>query len=212
MKLHLRQDLHLARKAWHLSMGLLCANIYHNGMSRPNAVSILTPVFLAVVFLEWARLNVPFLNDVAVRLWRPFMRTSEVDRVSGTPWYIAAIAISIAVFPKSIAILTLLYLACGDPIASIFGILYGHKGPRFKDGKSWIGTCAGAAVCILIALIAFRNLPLSWPQYCALSLISGLSGGFAEILPLDVDDNFSIPLVSGFVTWLAFMFFGVSNF
>lgn len=192
-----------------MSMGLLSANIYHNGMSRPVGVAILTQLFLAFSLLEWARLNIPLINDWTMKFWGPIMRTNEVRHVSGMPWYIGSIAVSVAVFPKSIAIMTMLYLAFGDPLASVFGILYGSLGPKIKSGKSLIGTLAGTLVCFLIALMIFASLPLSSSAYFGLCAISAVSGGCAELLPLDVDDNFSIPLVSGFITWLAFIVLGV---
>lgn len=188
------------------------ANIYYNGMSRENAITILTLVFSAIVFLEWVRLNVPQFNSWAIRLWRPFMRTNEIHNVSGTPWYIASAAIVIVVFPKEIALLTMLYLACGDPISSIVGIKYGDYGPRFKDGKSLIGTLGGVLVCVLIGLFFFRHHSQHLSTWLILSIGSGISGGAAELLPLDVDDNFSIPLVSGLVTWILAVILGVSIF
>ena len=49
----------------------------------------------------------------------------------------AAALLTIAIFPKPIATLSILYLALGDPIASLFGILYGGKGPRFRaEGRA----------------------------------------------------------------------------
>ena len=32
--------------------------------------------------------------------------------------------------------------------------------------------------------------------------MGGLSGGLAELIPFDMDDNFVIPVVSGFMLWL----------
>jgi dolichol kinase len=42
-----------------------------------------------------------------------------------------------------------------------------------------------------------------------ISLAGGVAGGGAEMIPLDIDDNFSIPLVSGLALWMAFVVFGV---
>ena len=50
---------------------------------------------------------------------------------------------------------------------------------------------------------------LSFGTIALLSLIGGIAGGTAELLPFEVDDNFSIPVISGFVLWLAFLAFGL---
>jgi dolichol kinase len=38
-----------------------------------------------------------------------------------------------------------------------------------------------------------------------MTLLGGFAGAVAEALPLDIDDNFSIPVVSGFIMWAGFL-------
>lgn len=158
---------------------------------------------------ELLRLRWPAFNRLAIRIWGPLMRDCEVNRMSGTTYYIAAVALAIGIFPKTIAILSILYLAFGDPVASMTGILYGDRSIRFSNGKSLIGTLAGVVVCAAITFVVLGQSTLQLGQVCVISLAGGLAGGVAELLPLDVDDNFSIPLVAGFVLWLTFILVGV---
>jgi dolichol kinase len=151
----------------------------------------------------------PKVNVLAIRVMGPIMRSNEVNRMSGTPFYVGSVLLSVAVFPKTIAILSILFLAIGDPISSIFGILWGSKGPRFSNGKSLIGTSAGMGICTLVAFGVLVWLDVPTTQAILISLAGGFAGGGAEMLPLDIDDNFSIPLVSGLALWVAFIFFGV---
>ncbi|MGE0615660.1 MAG: diacylglycerol/polyprenol kinase family protein [Bacteriovoracia bacterium] len=209
-KLHMRTDLHLARKLWHMLMGFLIVTIYTaTQMDRSTAVVILGFAFAFFFVTETARLRIPAVNSLAIRVMGPLMRASEINRFSGTPYYVAAALIAIAIFPKTISVLCLIYLAVGDPLASLFGILYGDRSIRFANGKSLIGTLAGVAVCFLASLVLLSSLPVSLGTWFLLSLIGGMAGGMAELLPLEVDDNFSIPMVSGFVLWLAFILLGV---
>jgi dolichol kinase len=158
------------------------------------------------LLVEALRLKVPSFNAKIVRFWGPIMRSSEVDRLTGVPYYISAAILSIAIFPRPIAVLSILYLACGDPVASLVGILYGDRSIRIGQGKSLIGTLAGALACAIVTFIFLANMMhLPDRHLIALTLIGGVAGGAAELLPLDVDDNFSIPIVSGFVLWLAFI-------
>jgi diacylglycerol kinase (CTP) len=205
-----RTDLHLARKAWHMGMGLMICAIYaYSGMSRSTAVGIRGSALGMVLLLETARFRIPSLNAWLVRSWGLIIRSSEVNQVTGTPFYVGASLLAIAIFPKLIALLSILFLACGDPIASMIGILYGRLGPRFGNGKSLVGTLAGVVVCAVIAGAAFLSLGLDFPTWVLLTLLGGLSGGAAEMLPVEIDDNFSIPIVSGFTLWLAFIFLGL---
>ncbi len=210
VRLHIRNDLHLARKIWHMLMGLVIVFVYMSGTSRSTGVMILGSVLGFDLLMESIRLRNPAWNQALLRFWGPLLRAHEVKQFSTVPHYVSAAMIAIGIFPKPVALLSILYLACGDPIASFFGILYGHKGPRFSNGKTVIGTAAGVLVCTLVTFIFLKTLnTIPDATIVALSFIGGIAGGTVELLPFDVDDNFTIPVISGFVLWLAFMVFGV---
>ncbi|HTL13433.1 MAG TPA: SEC59/DGK1/VTE5 family protein [Bdellovibrionota bacterium] len=204
-----RHDLHLLRKIWHTGMGLLMVGIYQSGMARWTAVTILGSVLTAFLILESARIRIPAFNATCLKLWGPLLRKDEENRISGLPYYVGATLLSIALFPKPVAVLAVMFLAIGDPIASLVGILFGGKSRRFANGKSWVGTAAGVAACMAVALLYVNGLALPWPKLLAITAIGGAVGGTVELLPLEIDDNFSIPVISGFFLWLLFMALGV---
>lgn len=211
-RLHGRSDLHLARKIWHMTMGLLIVGL-HSGDFFPKHVSILIlGLFLALsLFVETARLKFPSLNLHVVRLWGPLMRSHEITRSSTIPYFIAASLVCIGFFPKPVAVLALLYLAVGDPVASMTGVLYGHLGPRFANGKTLVGTLGSVLACLVCSAVYLAlGTKLSFDQFVMLTLIGGVVGGVVEHVPLEIDDNFSIPVISGFVVWLAFLVLGVT--
>lgn len=215
--LHVRSDLHLARKAWHVLMGLFIVGIYMAGLTRSQGVLVLGAFLLLSLGAETARLRIPSFNESVMRFWGPLMRSCEVNRYSGTPYYIASALIAVGIFPKPIAALAIAFLAVGDPIASLFGIRYGDLSIRFPNGKSLIGTSAGMIACGVVAFIFlhFMNqtqfLELKFEHLVILSVVGGFAGGGAELLPMEVDDNFAIPVVSGFVLWLAFIVMDVKT-
>jgi dolichol kinase len=209
VRLHVRNDLHLFRKAWHMCMGLLIAFIYLSGISATTGVVILGTLFALSVTAEVLRLRVPSINEKVVRFWCPIMRSCEVNRVSGIPYYLLAALLAVGIFPKPVAVLSILYLAVGDPIASLVGILYGDRSIRFSNGKSLIGTLGGIAACFAVGFVFLKTLGLPNLDTFLIALIGGFAGGLAEHLPLETDDNFSIPVVSGFVLWLTFILFGI---
>jgi dolichol kinase len=204
-----RNNLHLARKAWHMAMGTFICSVYLSGISVSLGVLILAAFLALTLSVEAARLRIPAFNERIVKIWSPLMRSCEVNRVTGIPYYILACLLAVAIFPKPVAILSILYLAFGDPFASIFGILFGAKSIRFASGKSLIGTLGGIGACTIAGLIYLNTLDMPPAQVIGISLIGGIVGGCAELLPLDTDDNFSIPMVSGFTLWLIFILFGI---
>ncbi len=212
-RLSLRGDLHLLRKMWHVTMGSMIAFLYWGGIQRWVGVGMLMTVFLVNIAVETLRLKHPGLNEKVLRFWGPLMRSCEVNRISGVAPYLASAALAIAFFPKAIAILSILFLAVGDPIASLLGVMYGQYGYRFSNGKSALGTLAGVLSCIALAMCF--GITQGWAQAAspigllAFSLWAGLAGGAAELLPLEMDDNFTIPIVSGLLSWFAALVFNI---
>lgn len=212
IRLAMRNDLHIARKLWHVSMGMLIVFIYlFSGMSTSTAVLILGSVLGFDLIVETARLRIPAVNEQVLRYWGPFMRSCEIGKMSGTPYYILATLLAFAIFPKPVGILSVLFLAVGDPVASLVGILYGKNSVRIAQGKSLIGTLGGVIACTIVTFVFLKAypVPVSDGAWVTLSIIGGIAGGTAELAPFDMDDNFTIPMISGFVMWLALIAAGV---
>jgi dolichol kinase len=209
IRLHVRNDLHLVRKSWHMAMGLTIAILYLAGMSTSMAIMILGSILGWDLIMETARLRSPAFNEKIIKVWGPFMRACEVDRMSGIVYYLAATILAIGIFPRPVAILSVLYLALGDPIASIFGILFGKGSIQLARGKSLVGTSAGILTCAIVTFIFLKMMGLPDSQIAVLSAVGGFAGGLAELMPFDIDDNFTIPVISGFALWLAFIVMGI---
>ncbi len=205
MKLHLRSELHLLRRLWHMGAGVFISVLYYTWISTNTAITFLGIILGIELLVETMRLRVPSVNEKIMKIWGPIMRTREVNRMSAIPHYLVATILVIAIFPKPIAILSILYLACGDPIASIAGIQFGHLSVRIAPGKSLVGTVAGVCTCFLITLIFMSFMQVSFGIHLLVSLIGGVVGGMAELVPLEMDDNFTIPVISGFMMWITFL-------
>lgn len=187
-----------------MSAGGTAALLLGAGADEVLLATIAGVVYFLFLGLEIARLRSRALNGFALRVTRPIMKKSEANRISGLPFFAAGCLVAIAVFPRPVAILSILYLALGDPIASLAGVLYGKYSIRFSNGKSLIGTIAAASICTAVSFAYLSSLSLPVPALLALTLLGGIAGCTAEYLLLEVDDNFSIPVISGFVMWIGF--------
>jgi dolichol kinase len=198
-----RSDLHLARKFFHMSGAVMLLVPYlFLGFSKEMMAAILGTALAAAMSLEYSRSRFEWVNGITVRVLGPIMRDSEVNEISGIPFYMASCLFSFLIFPHHIAVLSILYLAFGDPSSSFFGVLYGRN--KIFPNKSLQGTLGGFTVCALVtyAYIYWQNIE---PQMAILlSMLGGFAGSLAELLPLNVDDNFAIPVVSGALMVLAF--------
>lgn len=149
-------------------------------------------LFIATMFtLEVYRFRYPGVNRWLFEHFKSFTKEKERARVSTTTLFLVASLLTVVLFPRGIAIAAILFLVVGDPVAEIVGLRYGRV-PLL--GKSLEGTLAGLCACLLMAALA-RALPLGlgWPALLA----GAVAATVAELLPIPVDDNFTIPLAAG---------------
>src|SRR5262249_9739780 len=97
-------------------------------------------------------------------------------------------------FPKGIAILSILYLGLGDTAASIVGVRWGRH--KFGGRFSIEGSLAFFAVCFLATLFYPRLDPHFHGPILLFALLGGLIGAFSERIFPRLDDNLVIPLFS----------------
>ena len=192
-----RSDMHPARKVWHIACGAIALIIYH---LSPLHLKFWGYFSLAISFigfaLDFARLYNPKFNAFAIKIMGPLMRKSERDGFSGLPFYALGIALAILFYQKEIALLVIMFLVFADPAASVMGIKFGHK--KILPNKTVVGTLTCWFFCAGIVFLHFYN-PESFSLHIIFfALIAGLIGAISEIFSaFNVDDNVTIPLVSG---------------
>lgn len=172
------------------------------GFSRESMAAMLGTILAAAMSLEYARARWEWVNSLTVRYMGPIMRDTEVNQLSGIPFYMASCLFAFLIFPQHVAVLSILYLAFGDPCSSFFGVLYGRN--KIFPNKSLQGTLGGFFVCSVVTFAYLFWRDFDPELLLVFSLLGGFSGSLAELLPLNVDDNFSIPVISGALMILAF--------
>jgi dolichol kinase len=175
------------------SVGLIV--FYRTGMSSEKMATFLLIVAVLAFAMDFLRLRDERLNQIVMFVMKPFMRESEKTSVSGMPFYALGVALSLFFFPERIAVLSVLFLIFADPIASLFGILYGRD--KISSNKSLQGTMAAFAVCYLATLIYGAIYTGSSMNLLVFSIVAGVIGALSELCSQFVDDNLCIPVVSG---------------
>ncbi|MCR9205010.1 MAG: hypothetical protein NXH75_10560 [Halobacteriovoraceae bacterium] len=189
-----RSELHLERKMWHIITGMSALGItFALKLDSYDASFLSFLIGLGGLLFESIRLRSEKINNLFIKFAGRVLREREKTKVSGFTYYCLGVSACFFFFPWKIAILAILFLIFSDPIASYVGILYGKRSLIF--GKSLEGTGACFLACFFmsaIAAIAFLNVP-----WLAFALLGGLSGAIAELFAF-IDDNLTIPVVSGF--------------
>ena len=196
VKFHLRSDLHVVRKLWHMGTGLIGLYLYKvSGLDARSMSFLLFGIAAFGFIIDLTRLKYPAINKIVMVVMGPFMRESERTSFSGFPFYALGVSLSLFLFPEKLAILSILFLVFSDPISSYFGILYGKD--KILPNKSLQGTVAGYLCCYLVTLIYGMIFAEPTIQLLLFAIFGGLIGAVSELLSELVDDNLTIPVVSG---------------
>lgn len=138
-----------------------------------------------------------------------------VDRVRGYPLgivlYPLSVLLLILAFPARLDIAASAWgiLACGDGCATLAGRAYGHHHLSWNPAKTWAGliafVMAGSAAGVLLAWwMSPTVVPLPPVAFVVMAPIAAaVLAGLAESLPVQLDDNLSVPAVAGASLWLA---------
>lgn len=186
---------HIGRKVYHLAGGLGLLSLYFV-LTRDQALLFYAGLFLLVLTLDLIRLNVPSMNRIVLTKFSSFIRPNEEHRLTGTGPYVLGIGLSLYLYRMDIAAAAVCFLAFGDVAATTIGERYG----RTKIGnKSLEGSLAFVAAAVSAGLL----LPLVGITVAPLVIFFGvIAAAGVELLPLPLNDNLVIPLVSGGVMTL----------
>jgi dolichol kinase len=201
-----RNDIHLARRIWHFAGVLVIFGLYWF-LDQKTALIAAIGMSLLLIGFDISRLSIPVCNRLFTWMFRPVLRDSEKHRLSGLSFLMAGVTVIVLLFPKSVGLLALLFLAVADPLASYFGIRFGKD--KLIGHKSVQGTFAAFVACFFIALGYFLYMDLMRERLFIVCLLAGLAGAFSELVPIfKLDDNFVFPVVSSALLTALFYVFG----
>ena len=156
--------------------------------SEEIVLIFLLPFFLCYLSVDLLR----HFHSGLASLFRKYffgrvLREEENPTFMGSTYFLFSAILTILLFPKSIAIVSLLILILSDTAAALVGKGIGRIS---VFGKTLEGSVAFCLSSLLIVWI-----------YPNLNLLSGFLGALgatvAEVLPIGVDDNLTISLVAG---------------
>jgi dolichol kinase len=163
--------------------------------SRFQVLRILVPLTVFAIVIEYLRVHSVIIKKIFDNFLISMLRLHEMDgKYTGATWLFIGSTLTVAIFPKEIAVISLIYMSIGDSVAGLAGRKYGKM--KFYD-KTIEGSLAGLFVCLLSGYLVQLSLPL----------VVVFSGAFAamfiELLPISIDDNFSVPLFAGTIMVIA---------
>ncbi len=154
---------------------------------------IMLLITLVILVVDLSRLKISIFKDIFVLFFGSFLRKHEIWSITGASYLVLGAFISVLLFPKMIAIAALSFVIVGDTFAAIMGQTFG-KIKLFK--KSLVGSVSFFIVSVIIAYI-ISHLPDPLPF--KVGLIGASISAVIEALPLNIDDNFAVPIIAGAV-------------
>ena len=176
----------LRRKSIHL-LGLVFPILYVF-TTRHTAIIAVGGLLAIVLGIELLKAFLPAFQGIFVRIFSPILRSQERrGGLTGATYYLIGSFLCILLFDKTLAIVCLCFLTLGDLFAALIGKQWGRI--KLFSQKSLEGSLACFVVCTGIALLI--------GLHPVVAVTGALVATLIELLPLGVDDNVTIPLISG---------------
>lgn len=179
----------LARKATHMTALVIPGGYYILSFNKTEMLYVMVPITLLMILIDIARLrNWFFWRAFAGKIIEPIIREHEIaGDFTGATYILISVCLTVFLYDKPVTIAALAFIIVGDTFAALIGRKLGRH--KFRN-KSLEGSLACLAGTIIVAIVA-PDLNL----YVALA--GAVVATVVEALSFDVDDNVSVPLISG---------------
>lgn len=231
-----RKDDHLGRKFYHMLSGTIAAFVFIHFLDRKQTIVVMVVLTILALATDLLRLKIRSLNLLAHRVMGGVMRKEETNNVSAQTFYVFGLLWLAVIFPKPIAVHSVLILSWMDPVAGFFGLRFGRTAWReaipaqveipgaetVLRQKTIEGSFAGFIVAFLAGIVAWTGRWASVPgiesggtfwaspiQVLILATIGALASVVAEAWPSQWDDNIMIPFWTSIMIWASTQVMGI---
>lgn len=180
------------RKLFH-EIGLFIPVCYYLFFDKKEAILGMSIIVLIFLVMEFLRLRYNFGKELIPKVVGKTLRDYEKVDLSAATYFIISSFFTILLFEKYVAVVAISYNSIGDFFSAIIGKRYGKR--KYMGGKKSIeGSFACFISCLLVGFIILNPI---------LAIVGALAATFAEGYLIKINDNLSIPIISGIVLTLA---------
>ncbi len=183
------------RKTIHLATIILPLDLLFEALLWPRGKRewrwLLLGLTLGALTVDVVRVNDRRVRHLFGTVLRGMLREHEQWNLLGSTYLLIAALLSVEIFPRPIAAAALGFTILGDALAAMGGKGWGRT--RFF-GKSLEGGVACIVGCVAWAALVAGTGHLPWNVAIAGALVASL----VELLPIPLDDNLGMTLISGY--------------
>ena len=173
--------------------------VFYKLVSPRFSQILLGGVALFFIALDLARLFFGKLNQLIFHKMPGFYKPKEKLRLSSITLFLISSFLVFLLFPFELALAAMLFLIFGDMAAKFYGLQYGRS-TVFE--KTLEGSLAFLTTCLIVSSIFVCYYPVPAPTL----VLGAIAAALAEVLPIGVDDNLTVTILSA-STMYASMFF-----
>jgi glycerol-3-phosphate acyltransferase PlsY len=164
-------------------------------------VALLIIGIVAIVFiaLDITRILNKQTNELLTVKIKSIFRKGEEKKFSSMTIFLVATFITILLFEKNVAITALTFLIFGDIFSKIFGLAFGRH--KIFD-KTLEGTLAYFGCVLICGFILYNILEI----HLLVLIVGGIAAPLVELFSFQLNDNFTVSLISGSVMTVARVF------
>ncbi|UCC18536.1 MAG: glycerol-3-phosphate acyltransferase [Promethearchaeota archaeon] len=169
------------------------------------AIILIGVVCLCFIALDVFRFISKQTQELLTVRVKSIFRKGEEKKFSSMTIFLISTFIIVLLFGQlsiEIAITALVFLTFGDIYSKVFGLAYGRH--KLFEHKSLEGTLAYVGCVITCSYIIYTITGISLPVL----IVGGVAATFSEFFPLGMNDNFTVPIISGAAMFVA-LFFGL---
>jgi len=173
-------------------------------IDRNSLVKILLAVVALLAFLEFLRFKYPKITKEYIKL--PIAKEKERRNISGTTFFMVSVFLSVLLFSKPIAMLSIVFLTLGDAVAALAGMRFGRT--IITGSKSFEGSLA----CFIACLVSGVFLATLFEPFLGISFmvvfLGAIAATIAELVSVKIgkftiEDNLVIAVAAGLVMSIA---------
>jgi glycerol-3-phosphate acyltransferase PlsY len=172
---------------------------YYLYAGKKDVLTLVGSVTLFFLLLDLVRLFSRRVNVFFFQKIKRVYKEKEYRTFSSITLFLFAYFLTFLLFDKPIAILATSFLTFGDFFSKFFGILFGRT--RIFE-KTLEGSLAHLTACLVAGYLILGYIDIPALTYLAGAVMATV----AEVLPLGVDDNFSVSLFSASIMYVLHLF------
>ena len=183
------------RKSIHIAALILPLGILYEWLPWPRGRGqwrwFLITLTVVAITIDLVRIHEGRVRRFFKNILGEMIREHEAFSLLGSTYLLIAGLLAIEIFPRPVAGAALGFTVLGDSFAALVGKAWGRH--RFFN-KTLEGALGSLIACTAWAAFLVNAGFLPWP----VALAGALAASLVEVLPIPLDDNLGITLVSGY--------------